>query len=232
MEEDLEDYEEAMLGEKRARIEEEELVASTVVAAVEDFSRPSPCALDAQTDAVPGSTIGPVPIIRFFGVTNQGCSVAVHVHGFTPYFYCDPPSADFNETKLDQFRDSLEARLAQAKRGAQDITLHVLAVQLVTKQSIYGYSPHARHNMLQIFVASPTLVATARGILERGFRAAPELGERSLQTYESNVPFVLRFMVDQNIVGCNWLELRPGTYSQRLGAEQGGVKETRVSARV
>ena len=38
---------------------------------------------------------------------------------------------------------------------------------------------------------------------------------RSYQTFESNVPFILRFMIDQDINGCNWVEAPAGTYSIR-----------------
>jgi len=41
--------------------------------------------------SVPGAKSGPVPIIRMFGVTDAGNSVCAHVHGFTPYFWCNPP---------------------------------------------------------------------------------------------------------------------------------------------
>jgi len=169
-------------------------------------------------EIVPGSTLGPVPVIRFFGVSHEGCSVAVHVHGFTPYFYCDPPSSDFDESHLAAFRENLESRLAQAKRGAENaaIRVHVLSVQLCKRQSVFGFSANVRTNMIQIFIASPSLVATARGILERGFKPSPSHSELTLQTYESNVPFVLRYMVDHHIVGCNWIELKPGTYCQRM----------------
>jgi DNA polymerase elongation subunit (family B) len=34
-------------------------------------------------------------------------------------------------------------------------------------------------------------------------------------TFESNVPFVLRFMIDNEVTGSNWLELPPATYSRR-----------------
>ena len=47
------------------------------------------------------------------------------------------------------------------------------------------------------------------GILEMGI-ALDCLGgrTRSFQTYESNVVFALRFMVDCGISGGNWVELR------------------------
>lgn len=37
-----------------------------------------------------------VPVVRMFGVTEAGNSVAAFVHGFEPYFYVDAPSAAFS----------------------------------------------------------------------------------------------------------------------------------------
>lgn len=34
----------------------------------------------------------------------------------------------------------------------------------------------------------------------------------SFMTYESDVLFALRYMIDRGIVGCNWLELPPGSF--------------------
>ena len=36
---------------------------------------------------MPGCTTGLVPIIRMYGVTQEGNSVLAHIHGFAPYFY-------------------------------------------------------------------------------------------------------------------------------------------------
>lgn len=38
------------------------------------------------------------------------------------------------------------------------------------------------------------------------------LGTKSFMTYESNVLFALRFMIDCNIVGGNWIEIPAGKY--------------------
>jgi len=38
-------------------------------------------------------------------------------------------------------------------------------------------------------------------------------GGKTFQTYESNIPFVLRFMVDKRMTGAAWIELKPGSYS-------------------
>lgn len=32
-----------------------------------------------------------VPILRAFGVTDEGFSVCCHIHGFAPYFYTPAP---------------------------------------------------------------------------------------------------------------------------------------------
>ena len=34
-------------------------------------------------------------------------------------------------------------------------------------------------------------------------------------TYESNMPYALRFMIDTHIVGMSWIELKQGTYIVR-----------------
>ena len=52
------------------------------------------------------------------------------------------------------------------------------------------------------------------GILESGFTCHP-FGHIALQTYESNIEYVLRFMVDTKLAGAGWVELPPGAYTVR-----------------
>ena len=35
-----------------------------------------------------GGSHGPQPIVRMYGVTEEGNSVMAHIHGFSPYFLC------------------------------------------------------------------------------------------------------------------------------------------------
>lgn len=51
------------------------------------------------------------------------------------------------------------------------------------------------------------------GILDRGIQI-DGLGMKSFMTYESNVLFALRFMIDCNIVGGNWIEVPCGRYKK------------------
>lgn len=33
-----------------------------------------------------------------------------------------------------------------------------------------------------------------------------------MRTYESDILFVMRFMIDTNLVGCSWVRVEPGKY--------------------
>ena len=59
-----------------------------------------------------GSTEGPVPIIRLYGVTAEGQSVLAHIHGFTPYFYVSlPPGTDLSNGILGSMRITLDQKV-------------------------------------------------------------------------------------------------------------------------
>jgi DNA polymerase delta subunit 1 len=63
--------------------------------------------LDAeQWPTMKGARTGAVPIVRMFGVTEEGYSILVHVHCFTPYFYVQAPP-NFTEADCGLFRTAL-----------------------------------------------------------------------------------------------------------------------------
>jgi len=69
--------------------------------------------------------------------------------------------------------------------------------------SIPSHTPTARSTALCIVVTKCAffhLCLLSIAILEEGLNV-PGLGHISYRTFESNIPFVLRFMVDQNISG-------------------------------
>lgn len=43
--------------------------------------------------------------------------------------------------------------------------------------------------------------------------------------FEAKLPFVMRFMVDHKIVGCNWLELKAGSYRLLPEAERVAARD-------
>ncbi|XP_038384026.1 DNA polymerase delta catalytic subunit isoform X2 [Canis lupus familiaris] len=155
-----------------------------------------------------------VPILRAFGVTDEGVSVCCHIHGFAPYFYTPAPSG-FGSEHLGDLQRELNAAISRDQRGGKELTgPAVLSVELCSRESMFGYHGHGPSPFLRITLALPRLVAPARRLLEQGIRVAG-LGTPSFAPYEANVDFEIRFMVDTDIVGCNWLELPAEKYILR-----------------
>lgn len=161
----------------------------------------------------PGSRSKPVPIVRLYGVTQQGHSVCAHCYGFTPYCYAELPYT-FDDADKAKLEAELNAQLtAKASRSNNnDVGPRcVLGIDILHGwRSLMGYDDGSRrHKLAKIYVSVPTLVPTLRRLLIDGIRipgssAGYPIG---LQPYESNVPFLLRFLIDAEITGCQWLEV-------------------------
>ena len=166
-------------------------------------------------EVLPGEKVA---LLRIFGVDAAGHSVCALVHGFEPYFYTQcPPS--FGPDDCVAFKAMLNERMA-VESSSKGAPVYVTKVAIERKQTLWGYQAADSQPFLKIVMASPTMVASCRTIFERGVRLPGISGERVLTTYESTVLFVMRFMVDMNISGANWLEAPPGSYSRRTGSKK------------
>lgn len=166
---------------------------------------------------------GAAGIIRLYGVTEGGHSVLMHVHGVLPYFYAVCPD-NFDESRCGDVRRALDAAVSQRERGGGggggDDASRVVGVQVLEdRMSIYGYQFDRPLRLWRIYLSMPSFVPKLRAALESGL-TLPGCEYRSFQTYESNVPFLLRFMIDHEIAGCSWLEAPRGTYSVRTGSNK------------
>nr|XP_018906217.1 PREDICTED: DNA polymerase delta catalytic subunit isoform X1 [Bemisia tabaci] len=196
------------------------------------WSRPAPPDLDPKKDGIifqqisldsytgepvkgmPGSQLGPVPIFRIFGITMEGNSVCAHVHGFSPYFFVTAP-AGFNESHCRPFKDALNRTILNDMRGNKSgIQEAVLMVEIVRKQTMFGYWGDEVKDFLKITVALPRLIAAGKRLLEKE-AVFPSFPNHAYKAFESNIDFDIRFMVDKNIVGCSWVELGKGTWQRR-----------------
>ncbi|KAL1116276.1 hypothetical protein AAG570_005771, partial [Ranatra chinensis] len=162
-------------------------------------------------EGMPGMQVGQVPIVRLYGVTMNGNSVCCHVHGFLPYFYVSAPT-HFSGSHLKSFKDALNLAVSkcQSVKSQEPVTL----VEIVYKQSIFGYSGEDMKKFLKISVALPRLVATTKKVLEAN-NFCDLFSDHNYMPFESNIDFVIKFMTDRSIVGCNWIELPPGDWKLR-----------------
>lgn len=158
---------------------------------------------------------GGAPVFRLFGVTRQQNSVVCHVHGFLPYFYVPTPWQPFTAADTLHFQSVLEAALVRAERlpgggsgggGGQCVA----SAEVLLRSSIYGYTAGGHREFLRITLRSPAHVAPARRLLEEGFEFAGKA--TALPTYESNIPFLVRYMVDARLTGMCWVRLAGGSY--------------------
>jgi DNA polymerase delta subunit 1 len=144
-----------------------------------------------------GSTEGPVPIVRMYGVSQSGYSVMACIHGYTPYFFASIPSGVApNETYLASLRGAMDQRVKERARGDEKkASKCVLGIERIpSRQSLLGYQFETSKDFLKIYVAMPSMVPSAKRIVEEGL-PVPNHGQYSGQTYESNVPYVLRYVI-------------------------------------
>lgn len=162
---------------------------------------------------MPGSKVGPVPVMRMYGVTMEGNSVCCHVHGFCPYLFVTAPQ-NFTEKHCRPFRDALDDKLKKDMRSnPHNIQDTVLAVELVKKQNMLGYGGKEKSLFLKITVALQPLVSACRRVLEK--EVVYPTFTHEYRPFESNIDFDIRFMVDTSVVGCSWIELPPGKWKIR-----------------
>lgn len=75
----------------------------------------------------------------------------------------------------------------------------------------------AKATFLKIYTGLPKYVNQLRTLFENGSFNYPRGVEDTFElvTYESNLPYALRFMIDNSIVGMSWIRVKAGTYRVR-----------------
>lgn len=165
--------------------------------------------------------LGSAPQVRLFGCTRDGLSVACTVCHFMPYLYVALPVPVTQEEEsyvCESLREALEAKLPRDHYSEEGD--RVVSITVEHRKSIMHYQPTTQP-FAKVTLASPKLVPTARRLFEvdQGFEV-PGLGACTYTTFESNVPYVLRYMVDAGIGGGSWVTLPAGAYTLVADAER------------
>lgn len=97
--------------------------------------------------------------------------------------------------------------------------LALLKLELVERTNLYGFvSKSQQQRYIRITCASPHAMNTAKRIVETGISFAMH-DSINFSTFESNIPFVMRFMIDTHMTGVNWIELPAGKWTLRSSAD-------------
>lgn len=182
------------------------------------------------TDSIPGISevlYGTAPVVRMYGITQDEHSVICNIHGFLPYFYI-PAMPRFDPKDTDEFCECLNEVILKEMRGNKDVTTAVVKVEYCMKQNMYGYTSQGKVPFLKVTVAVPKLVATSRRILKEGFKTKT-YPSHNYQSFESNIDFEIRFMVDAKVVGCNWITIPAGKY--RLRTVQSSLAQIEIDVK-
>ena len=153
-----------------------------------------------------------------YGITKEGYSVLAHIHGFLPYFYC--PMG--HNCTAEAFEKSLEVQLRNAQTGGKSLTKNVLKVDVVNKTNIFEWSEEGPKPFFLVKIGLQRLMQQARQSIEQGFMLTTGGGYSGYGTYETNVPFPLRFLIDQQLSGGSWVDIDRGNCRIRTGDKQSG----------
>ncbi|KZS94329.1 hypothetical protein SISNIDRAFT_453212 [Sistotremastrum niveocremeum HHB9708] len=143
-------------------------------------------------------------VIRMYGVTIDGHSVLANVSDFLPYFYVPVPRGLTLED-LGPLRDHINQ-----KQGH-----HVRKIEVVKKHTLLGYKGDDVPSFLKLTLAEQKSVPRIRGMFERGECDFRGVFSPDIATFESNIGYTLRFMIDTKVVGMNWIEIPAGNYRLR-----------------
>ena len=122
------------------------------------------------------------PIIRIRGKTETDEIITVHVTGFYPYFYID----DVTETTK-----SIQSLLYTQKEFGDWIQDHFP----ITKYSYYQNKPIFLYKILG---RNPWRI----------LRYSKFLKEKGIKSYENDISYVARFLIDTDLKGLNWIEVK------------------------
>ncbi|PTB70497.1 zeta catalytic subunit of dna polymerase [Trichoderma citrinoviride] len=146
-----------------------------------------------------------VPVIRIFGSTEFGQKVCAHVHGVFPYLYVEY-DGDLNQDAVGAFiyrlHLSIDHALAISYRRDQDgdKAKFVARITLVKGIPFYGYAVGYKP-FLKIYMFNPIVMTRLADLLQQGV-----ILKRKFQPYEAHLQYLLQFMVDYNLYGCDYVE--------------------------
>ncbi|KAI0162204.1 DNA polymerase family B [Xylariaceae sp. FL1272] len=148
-----------------------------------------------------------VPVVRVFGSTETGQKVCAHIHGAFPYLYIEYHGSlqpDDVNAYIYRLHLSIDHALAVSyRRNVYDGKYRYVArVTLVKGIPFYGFYVGYRF-FLKIYMLNPMVMTRLSELLLQGV-----VMKQRFQPYEAHLQYLLQFMVDYNLYGCNYINVR------------------------
>ncbi|KAF2823451.1 DNA polymeras-like protein zeta catalytic subunit [Ophiobolus disseminans] len=145
-----------------------------------------------------------VPIIRAFGATETGQKVCAHIHGALPYLYLEYNGSldkDVVNAYILALRASIDHALAATyRRNPYDgKAVYVGHITLVKGVPFFGYSVGYKI-FLKVYMLNPFNMTRFADLLHQG-----AILNRAFQPYESHLQYLLQWMCDYNLYGCDYI---------------------------
>ncbi|KAJ4298456.1 DNA polymerase zeta [Collariella sp. IMI 366227] len=147
-----------------------------------------------------------VPVIRVFGSTETGQKVCAHIHGAFPYLYVEyhgPLDKKTVSEYILRFHLSIDRALAVSYRRDQyrEAQNFVARITLVKGVPFYGFYVGYRF-YLKIYMFNPVVMTRLADLLQQGL-----IMGKKFQPYEAHLQYLLQFMTDYNLYGCDYLDV-------------------------
>ncbi len=147
------------------------------------------------------------PSLEICGRCDTGESIQITTIGFRPYFYFET-FEEISEFKLYEIKTSLEL-LVKNELTKDEKRKRVQVIekieQITDRRSVYGYRKE-NSVFIKLTLSSPKFVTKLRDIVQNNIGVKIN-GRSSFNTFESDILYTLRWMVDKGCTGGSWLSI-------------------------
>src|SRR6056297_156480 len=164
-----------------------------------------------------------VPILMIIGVNEKGETVGINIAGMFPYFFCDSSvlnridTVDYLSKKekeeqqafwcsvvFQKLEKCFSEEYEKSRKNNNFKGNHVHRVSIVKKSSIYGFNNKNR-SIFKIELCNPYEIGKARRFIQNNRLLESVAYGGCVQTYESNLEYIVRLTVDNGMRGCGWI---------------------------
>ena len=151
-------------------------------------------------------------IIKMFGVTENGHSVSVNVHGFQPFFYITCTAKDeLNPYEVQCLKNKISSSFErQLKSEYIDENLYTKMINSfdimpVHKKSMWGFTNSEKKQYLKFQFDNVTTMHKVKNMLWKDIRVGNFT--TSFKFHETNLEPTIRFVHERNIQPGGWVKI-------------------------